>query len=115
MRKTILTTAISATLLGTFAMGAHAQNEPQGMYSADDILDAEVYFAGGSCELDFPGFASPFLLCSGNLLSFRMRFLELLPIGFGSLFLQLQPLSHVRVLRRGGGVLREARLQPVAL
>ncbi|MFB9867034.1 PRC-barrel domain-containing protein [Vreelandella sulfidaeris] len=50
MRKTILTTAISATLLGTFAMGAHAQNEPQGMYSADDILDAEVYFAGGSGE-----------------------------------------------------------------
>ncbi|RBI68945.1 PRC-barrel domain containing protein [Vreelandella sulfidaeris] len=29
-------------------MGAHASNEPQGMYSADDILDAEVYFAGGS-------------------------------------------------------------------
>ncbi|WP_447042729.1 PRC-barrel domain-containing protein [Vreelandella sp. H-I2] len=48
MRKTILTTAISATLLGSFAMGAHASNEPQGMYSADDILDAEVYFAGGS-------------------------------------------------------------------
>lgn len=50
MRKTILTTAISAALLGSFTMGAHASNEPQGMYSADDILDAEVYFAGGSGE-----------------------------------------------------------------
>jgi len=50
MRKTILTTAISATLLASFTMGAHASNEPQGMYSADDILDADVYFAGGSGE-----------------------------------------------------------------
>lgn len=50
MRKTILTTAIGTALLGTMAMSAHAQNEPQGMYSADDILDAEVYFAGGSGE-----------------------------------------------------------------
>ncbi|EHJ93336.1 hypothetical protein KUC_0283 [Vreelandella boliviensis LC1] len=31
-------------------MGAHASNGPQGMYSAEDILDAEVYFAGGSGE-----------------------------------------------------------------
>ena len=50
MRKTILSTVIGTALLGSFAMSAHAQNEPQGMYSADDILDAEVYFAGGSGE-----------------------------------------------------------------
>lgn len=50
MRKTILTTIIGTALLGTVAMSAHAQNEPQGMYSADDILDADVYFAGGSGE-----------------------------------------------------------------
>lgn len=50
MRRTPLTIAISTALLGSFAMGAHAQDEPQGMYSADDILDAEVYFAGGSGE-----------------------------------------------------------------
>ncbi|TVP45344.1 MAG: PRC-barrel domain containing protein [Halomonas sp.] len=31
-------------------MGAHAATEPQGMYSANDILDADVYFAGGSGE-----------------------------------------------------------------
>ncbi|MEA2117988.1 PRC-barrel domain-containing protein [Halovibrio sp. HP20-50] len=50
MRKTHLTTAIGTILLGSLAMGAHAQDEPQGMYSADDILDADVYFAGGSGE-----------------------------------------------------------------
>ncbi|BBI49184.1 hypothetical protein HORIV_16050 [Vreelandella olivaria] len=50
MRKTILSTVIGTVLIGGFAMSAHAQNEPQGMYSADDILDAEVYFAGGSGE-----------------------------------------------------------------
>lgn len=50
MRKTILTTAISAALLGSFTVSVHASSEPQGMYSADDILDAEVYFAGGSGE-----------------------------------------------------------------
>ncbi|MCD1588215.1 PRC-barrel domain-containing protein [Halomonas sp. IOP_14] len=50
MRKTILTTVIGTALMGSVAMSAHAQNEPQGMYSADDILDAEVYFAGGSGE-----------------------------------------------------------------
>lgn len=50
MRKTMLTSAIGTILMGTLAMGAHASNEPQGMYSADDILDAEVYFAGGSGE-----------------------------------------------------------------
>ncbi|GEN29388.1 hypothetical protein HVA01_30340 [Halovibrio variabilis] len=50
MRKTPLTIAIGTALLGSFAMGAHAQDEPQGMYSAEDILDAEVYFAGGSGE-----------------------------------------------------------------
>lgn len=50
MRKTILTTVIGTALMGSVAMSAHAQDEPQGMYSADDILDAEVYFAGGSGE-----------------------------------------------------------------
>ena len=50
MRKTILTTVIGTALMGSVAMNAHAQDEPQGMYSADDILDAEVYFAGGSGE-----------------------------------------------------------------
>jgi sporulation protein YlmC with PRC-barrel domain len=50
MRKTILTTVIGTALMGSVAMSVHAQNEPQGMYSADDIMDAEVYFAGGSGE-----------------------------------------------------------------
>ncbi|MDN7131623.1 PRC-barrel domain-containing protein [Vreelandella profundi] len=50
MRKTILTTVIGTALLGSVAMSAHASSEPQGMYSADNILDAEVYFAGGSGE-----------------------------------------------------------------
>ncbi|ATH78018.1 PRC-barrel domain-containing protein [Halomonas sp. NyZ770] len=50
MRKSLLTTAIGTVLLGSMAMGAHAQTEPQGMYSAEDILDADVYFAGGSGE-----------------------------------------------------------------
>ena len=48
MRKTILTTVIGTALMSTLAMSAHAQNEPQRMYSAYDILDAQVYFAGGS-------------------------------------------------------------------
>lgn len=47
MRKTLLTTAIGTAILG-LAMNAQAQTEPQGMYSADDILDAKVYFVGGS-------------------------------------------------------------------
>ncbi|MBR2513862.1 MAG: PRC-barrel domain-containing protein [Halomonas sp.] len=50
MRKSILTTAVSTVLLGSLAFGAQASNQPQGMYSADDILDAEVYFADGSDE-----------------------------------------------------------------
>ncbi|HCA01904.1 PRC-barrel domain-containing protein [Vreelandella alkaliphila] len=50
MRKTMLTTAISTALLGSLAFGAQASTEPQGMYSADDIMDAEVFFAGGSGE-----------------------------------------------------------------
>ena len=50
MRKSLLTTAIGTVLLGSMAMGAHAQTEPQGMYSAEDILDADVYFADGSGE-----------------------------------------------------------------
>lgn len=50
MRKTILTTAIGTVLLGSVAFGVQASNQPQGMYSADDILDADVYFADGSGE-----------------------------------------------------------------
>lgn len=50
LTKTILTTAIGTALMGSVAMSANASNEPQGMYSADDILDAEVYFADGSGE-----------------------------------------------------------------
>ncbi|MGP5562600.1 PRC-barrel domain-containing protein [Vreelandella alkaliphila] len=50
MRKTMLTTAISTALLGSLAFGVQASTEPQGMYSADDIMDAEVFFAGGSGE-----------------------------------------------------------------
>lgn len=50
MRKSILTTAITTALLGGMAFGVQAQTEPQGMYSADDILDAEVFFADGSGE-----------------------------------------------------------------
>lgn len=48
MRKSILTTAIGTALLGSLAFGAQASEEPQGMYSAEDILDAEVFFANGS-------------------------------------------------------------------
>ena len=50
MRKSILTTAITTALLGGMAFNVQAQTEPQGMYSADDILDAEVFFANGSGE-----------------------------------------------------------------
>ena len=50
MRKSILTTAITTALLGGMAFGVHAQTEPQGMYSAEDILDADVFFANGSGE-----------------------------------------------------------------
>ncbi|MBE0463493.1 MAG: PRC-barrel domain-containing protein [Halomonadaceae bacterium] len=48
MRKSMLTTAIGTALLGSLAFGVQASQEPQGMYSAEDILDAEVYFANGS-------------------------------------------------------------------
>lgn len=48
MRKSILTTAIGTALLGSLAFGAQASEEPQGMYSAEDILDADVFFANGS-------------------------------------------------------------------
>lgn len=50
MRKSILTTAITTALLGGMAFGVQAQTEPQGMYSAEDILDADVFFANGSGE-----------------------------------------------------------------
>lgn len=48
MRKTMLTTAIGTALLGSLAFGVQASEEPQGMYSAKDILDADVYFNNGS-------------------------------------------------------------------
>jgi len=50
MRKSMLTTAISTAILGSLAFGVQASTEPQGIYSADDILDAEVFFVGGSDE-----------------------------------------------------------------
>ena len=40
MRKSLFTTAISAAFLSSLAFGVQASTEPQGMYSADDILDA---------------------------------------------------------------------------
>ncbi|PRY65327.1 PRC-barrel domain protein [Vreelandella songnenensis] len=49
MRKSMLTTAIGTVLLGSLAFGVQAsEQEPQGMYSAEDILDADVYLANGS-------------------------------------------------------------------
>lgn len=50
MHKSILTTAVGTLLLGSLAFGVQASDQPQGMYSAEDILDADVYFAGGSGE-----------------------------------------------------------------
>lgn len=50
MRKSILTMAISTAMLGSLAFGVQASEEPQGMYSAEDILDADVFFANGSGE-----------------------------------------------------------------
>ncbi|WP_301584513.1 PRC-barrel domain-containing protein [Halomonas alkaliantarctica] len=50
MRKSLFTTAISAAFLSSLAFGVQASTEPQGMYSADNILDAEVFFNGGSGE-----------------------------------------------------------------
>jgi hypothetical protein len=47
MRKSIITTAVSAALLSSVAFHANASSdEPQGMYSADDIMDADVYLEG---------------------------------------------------------------------
>jgi len=47
MRKSILTTAVSAALLSSVAFNANAaSDEPQGMYSANDIMDADVYLEG---------------------------------------------------------------------
>ncbi|MCA1771587.1 MAG: PRC-barrel domain-containing protein [Halomonas sp.] len=51
MRKSIITTALSAALLSSIAVHANADtDEPQGMYSADDIMGADVYFAGDTNE-----------------------------------------------------------------
>lgn len=47
MRKNILMTALGASLLSV-TLGAQAQTEPQGIYSASDILDADVYIVNGS-------------------------------------------------------------------
>ncbi|MDN6180046.1 MAG: PRC-barrel domain-containing protein [Halomonas subglaciescola] len=47
MRKTILMTALGASLLSV-TLGAQAQTEPQGMYTAENILDADVYIMNGS-------------------------------------------------------------------
>ncbi|MCB8887796.1 PRC-barrel domain-containing protein [Vreelandella malpeensis] len=53
MRKSLLLTAMSTALLAGLSLDAQAQTtaqEPQGVYSAEDILDADVYFANGSGE-----------------------------------------------------------------
>ncbi|SNY99054.1 PRC-barrel domain-containing protein [Halomonas sp. hl-4] len=50
MRKSIITTAVSAALLSGVAFNANASDEPQGMYSADDLMDAEVYLEGDTNE-----------------------------------------------------------------
>ena len=50
MRKSVLITAMTTALLSGMAFGVQAQTEPQGMYAADDILDADVFFANGSGE-----------------------------------------------------------------
>ncbi|WP_447555543.1 PRC-barrel domain-containing protein [Vreelandella sp. EE22] len=50
MRKSIRLTAISTALLAGMAFNAQASQEPQGVYSAEDILDADVYFTNGSGE-----------------------------------------------------------------
>ena len=54
MRKTTLMTALGVSAL-SFTLGAqaqteqkNAQTEPQGMYAADDILDANAYIVNGS-------------------------------------------------------------------
>ncbi|GEK46909.1 hypothetical protein HPA02_11920 [Bisbaumannia pacifica] len=51
MRKPTLSLAI-ATLAGGLALGAQAQStyQPQGLYSADDILDAGVYLTANPGE-----------------------------------------------------------------
>ncbi|MFG6666217.1 PRC-barrel domain-containing protein [Halomonas sp. HNIBRBA4712] len=49
MKKSLLWTAVSTALLAGASLTAQAQ-EPQGVYSAEDILDADVYFANGSGE-----------------------------------------------------------------
>ncbi|QNI03716.1 PRC-barrel domain-containing protein [Halomonas sp. SH5A2] len=51
MHKSIITTAVSAALLSGVAFNANAAtDEPQGMYSADDIMDADVYLEGDTNE-----------------------------------------------------------------
>lgn len=53
MRKSMILTAVGTTLLTGLAFNAQAQQasqEPQGVYSADDIMDADVYFTDGSGE-----------------------------------------------------------------
>ncbi|WP_447528007.1 PRC-barrel domain-containing protein [Vreelandella sp. TE19] len=50
MRKSLLLAAMSTTLLAGMAFNVQASQEPQGVYSAEDILDAEVYFSNGSGE-----------------------------------------------------------------
>ena len=42
--RTTLATSIGLLVAGLTVAGAHAQFEPQGLYSARAILDAEVYF-----------------------------------------------------------------------
>lgn len=56
MRKNTLMTALGVSVL-SFSLGAQAQTEqqnaqtgPQGMYAADDILDANAYIVNGSGE-----------------------------------------------------------------
>lgn len=51
MRKSIITTAVSAALLSGVAFNTNAAtDEPQGMYSADEIMDADVYLESNPNE-----------------------------------------------------------------
>jgi hypothetical protein len=50
MRNPLLTIAATA-LAGGLALGVQAQDEPQGLYSANDIMGAEVLLAGSPDEV----------------------------------------------------------------
>ncbi|WP_346797215.1 PRC-barrel domain-containing protein [Halomonas sp. Bachu 37] len=67
MRKTTLTLAIAA-LAGGYTLSSHAtdsvrgSHEPQGLYSADDLMDADVYYADAAVGDDEIGEVDDILL-----------------------------------------------------